>query len=92
MGLNRTMINKVYIILHSFNIIIIKYFSLLSSIFFDSTFLGFVFIINDDIIGLVFVIHLSLIKHGDWGLGIGPNPQSPIPNPQSPIPNPQITY
>jgi len=26
---------------------------------------------------------------GVWGLGIGPNPQSPIPNPQSPIPNPQ---
>jgi len=25
---------------------------------------------------------------GIWGLGIGPNPQSPIPNPQSPIPNP----
>jgi len=25
----------------------------------------------------------------DWGMGIGPNPQSPIPNPQSPIPNPQ---
>ena len=23
---------------------------------------------------------------GDWGSGIGPNPQSPIPNPQSPIP------
>jgi len=23
------------------------------------------------------------------GMGIGPNPQSPIPNPQSPIPNPQ---
>ena len=23
---------------------------------------------------------------GDWGLGIGPNLQSPIPNPQSPIP------
>jgi len=22
---------------------------------------------------------------GDWGLVIGPNPQSPIPNPQSPI-------
>jgi hypothetical protein len=21
---------------------------------------------------------------GDWGLGIGPNPQSPIPNPLSP--------
>ena len=29
-------------------------------------------------------------KDGDWGLGIGPNPQSPIPNPQSPIPNPHI--
>jgi hypothetical protein len=29
---------------------------------------------------------------GDWGLGIGPNPQSPIPNPQSPIPNPQKKY
>jgi len=23
---------------------------------------------------------------GDWGMGIGPPPQSPIPNPQSPIP------
>jgi len=22
---------------------------------------------------------------GDWGLGIGPNHQSPIPNPQSPL-------
>jgi len=22
---------------------------------------------------------------GDWGLGIGHNPQYPIPNPQSPI-------
>jgi len=22
---------------------------------------------------------------GDWGLGIGPNPQSPIPNPQNNI-------
>jgi hypothetical protein len=22
---------------------------------------------------------------GDWGLGIGPNPQSPIPNPQCQI-------
>jgi len=30
------------------------------------------------------------MKNGDWGLGIGPNPQSPIPNPQSPIPNPQL--
>jgi len=30
------------------------------------------------------------MRIGDWGLGIGPNPQSPIPNPQSPIPNPQF--
>jgi len=29
---------------------------------------------------------------GDWGLGIGPNPQSPIPNPQSPIPRKIIKY
>jgi len=29
---------------------------------------------------------------GDWRLGFGPNPQSPIPNPQSPIPNPQFIY
>ena len=27
-----------------------------------------------------------MISYGNWGLGIGPNPQSPIPNPQSPIP------
>jgi len=27
---------------------------------------------------------------GYWGLGIGPNPQSPIPNPQSPIPIPNF--
>ena len=26
------------------------------------------------------------LKSNCWGLGIGPNPQSPIPNPQSPIP------
>jgi len=24
---------------------------------------------------------------GDWGLGIGPNPQSPIPNPHSNLNN-----
>ena len=29
----------------------------------------FYIILNDNILG-------------DWGLGIGPNPQSPIPNPQ----------
>jgi len=29
---------------------------------------------------------LNQMGIGDWGLGIGPNPQSPIPNPQSPIP------
>ena len=29
--------------------------------------------------------NFKLMGIGDWGLGIGPNPQSPIPNPQSPI-------
>jgi len=29
---------------------------------------------------------------GDWGLGIGPNPQSPIPNPQSPFEFLKIFY
>jgi len=33
------------------------------------------------------IIYKKLIKKymgiGDWGLGIGPNPQSPIPNPQT---------
>jgi len=24
----------------------------------------------------------NVVGIGDWGLGIGPNPQSPIPNPQ----------
>jgi len=24
----------------------------------------------------------NILGIGDWGLGIGPNPQSPIPNPQ----------
>jgi len=24
----------------------------------------------------------DMLGIGDWGLGIGPNPQSPIPNPQ----------
>ena len=33
------------------------------------------------------MINNNLELEGDWGLGIGPNPQSPIPNPQSPIPN-----
>ena len=35
----------------------------------------------------VFNLMIFDIGDGDWGLGIGPNPQSPIPNPQSPIPN-----
>jgi len=30
------------------------------------------------------------LGNGVWGLGIGPNPHSPIPNPQSPIPIPLI--
>jgi len=29
---------------------------------------------------------------GDGGLGIAPNPQSPIPNPQSPIPKDFISF
>ena len=33
---------------------------------------------------LILLINIGI--GGDWGLGIGPNPQSPIPNPQSPIP------
>jgi len=33
-----------------------------------------------------FILYNFLLGIGDWGLGIGPNPQSPIPNPQSPIP------
>jgi len=31
------------------------------------------------------------LRIGDWGLGIEPNPHSPIPNPQSPIHNPHIS-
>jgi len=31
--------------------------------------------------------NINKLINGDWGLGIGPNPQSPIPNPQSPIPS-----
>jgi len=30
------------------------------------------------------IIQIEKLGIGDWGLGIGPNPQSPIPNPQSP--------
>ena len=46
---------------------------------------------------LIFIIYIliyfiRLLGIGDWGLGIGPNPQSPIPNPQSPIPIPMIKY
>jgi len=29
---------------------------------------------------IYFIVQLGI---GDWGLGIGPNPQSPIPNPQN---------
>jgi len=29
---------------------------------------------------------------GDWGLGIGPNPQSPIPNNQTPIKQLKLYY
>jgi len=39
-----------------------------------------------------FLIIIKILGIGDWGLGIRPNPQSPIPNPQSPIPNPQFQF
>jgi len=29
----------------------------------------------------VIISKLNIMGIGDWGLGIGPNPQSPIPNP-----------
>jgi hypothetical protein len=37
-------------------------------------------------LGLILKNKFNKMGIGDWGLGIGPNPQSPIPNPQSPIP------
>jgi len=30
---------------------------------------------------IMFISKLIIMGIGDWGLGIGPNPQSPIPNP-----------
>ena len=40
---------------------------------------------------LIYLIIIWLILKtkgiGDWGLGIGPNPQSPIPNPRNYITN-----
>jgi len=33
------------------------------------------------LITLIYVNYVNM-GIGDWGLGIGPNPQSPIPNPQ----------
>jgi len=35
-------------------------------------------------IKIIKVTNMTIITMGigDWGLGIGPNPQSPIPNPQ----------
>jgi len=43
------------------------------------------YIILDIIIINKLVYKINIIENmgiGDWGLGIGPNPQSPIPNPQ----------
>jgi len=31
---------------------------------------------------MLLMIIIYNVGIGDWGLGIGPNPQSPIPNPQ----------
>ena len=33
------------------------------------------------------IMKKGILIIGDWGLGIGPNPQSPIPKPQSTNPN-----
>jgi len=32
---------------------------------------------------MLFIILNESLGIGDWGLGIGPNPQSPIPNPHT---------
>ena len=45
---------------------------------------SFNFIISLNYASIKFLVKNDL-NNGDWGLGIGPNPQSPIPNPQSPI-------
>jgi len=34
----------------------------------------------------VFLFSLKLLGIGDWGLGIGPNPQNPKPQPPNPKP------
>jgi len=33
-------------------------------------------------LSIIEIINILSLGIGDWGLGIGPNPQSPIPNPQ----------
>jgi len=35
-------------------------------------------------------MNYDIFKNGDWGLGIGPNPQSPIPKTPKPIPQTQF--
>jgi len=35
---------------------------------------------------------IQILGIGDWGLGIGPNPQSPIPNPQNSFINILLYY
>ena len=39
------------------------------------------YLINKYIFKNLNIILVRLLGIGDWGLGIGPNPQSPIPNP-----------
>jgi len=45
------------------------------------TALIFISKIKNSLLNLYYIIKERL-GIGDWGLGIGPNPQSPIPNPQ----------
>ena len=54
--------------------VFISDYLLLNLIYFFILFKNKLFLIN-----YIENIYLGI---GDWGLGIGPNPQSPIPNPQ----------
>jgi len=38
-------------------------------------------VLNDIILYIKLINVKTTMGIGDWGLGIGPNPQSPIPNP-----------
>ena len=38
---------------------------------------------------IIFILKYGIMGIGDWGLGMGPNPRSPIPKPQYPTSNTQ---